>query len=41
LHASPSSGAQFGKPLKKKLDAVVVEGEELLAHCVPQLAALA
>jgi hypothetical protein len=27
--------------IEEKLDAVVVEGEELLAHCVPQLAALA
>jgi hypothetical protein len=27
--------------IEEKLDAMVVEGEELLAHCVPQLAALA
>jgi hypothetical protein len=27
--------------IEEKLDAVVVEGEELLVHCVPQLAALA
>ena len=27
--------------IEEKLDAVVVEGEELLAHCVPHLAALA
>ena len=27
--------------IEEKFDAVVVEGEELLVHCVPQLAALA
>jgi hypothetical protein len=27
--------------IEEKLDAIVVEGEELLVHCVPQLAALA
>ena len=27
--------------IEEKLDAMVVEGEELLVHCVPQLAALA
>jgi hypothetical protein len=27
--------------VEERLDALVLDGEELLAHCVPQLAALA
>ena len=28
------------EPFEEKLDAAVVEGEEILTHCVPEIAAL-
>ena len=41
LPAPLSSGARCGRRLKNGSTLVVLDGEELLAHCVPQLAALA